>query len=814
MVYNLNVQKKRYFLVVMCLFSLACSLSGLLPGLEDPAETPTMTNTTLPSSTPLPTATPTPLPTPTLLPGLRIASGEKALFYGDWDSAEQAFQQALAASSDIDLQNAASFGLAKLTYLSGDQYDALNLLRDWMDRYPDTPQQAYASFYLGNIYDELGRYGEAADAYLKYLALRPGILDSFILEKRADSLFAAGDFSGAQADYQASLQSPRLDSSLLLEIKIARTYAILGDFDSALQLYDSIYARSGSALIKAQVDLLKGQVLLSLGQYDLGYAAYLDAVVNYPQVYDSYTALVEIVNAGYPVDELNRGIVDYYAGQYWVALAAFTRYLENSPVDPAAALYYQGLTLRALDDVTSAIQNWDSVIIYYPASSYWDDAYEEKAYTQWAYLDQYVEAENALVSFVASAPGHARAAEFLFDAAQIAERSGDMAEAARLWLRTASEYPTSGYGYRALFQAGIASYRAGNFPKARDYFQWSIDFAANNTEYSAALLWIGKSFQASSDQASAQKSWEEAAALDPTGYYSERSRELISGKAPFSPLQQIDLGRDEGAEQAEAENWLRATFALPADQDFSWPGDLVNDSGFQRGQEYWRLGLFTEASTEFDALRLTLQSDPLRSYRLARYLTELGAYRPALLAARQVLTIAGMDDAATLTAPKLFNHIRFGTYYADLVIPIAQQDNFYPLFVWSVMRQESFFDRSIRSSAGARGLMQIMPSTGEDIANRKGWPQDFTIADLDRPYVSIRLGIDYLADQRDAMDGNLYAALAAYNAGSGNASEWKRLAGDDPDLLLEIIRWKEPQGYIKGIYEMYTIYCRIYGINP
>jgi soluble lytic murein transglycosylase len=64
------------------------------------------------------------------------------------------------------------------------------------------------------------------------------------------------------------------------------------------------------------------------------------------------------------------------------------------------------------------------------------------------------------------------------------------------------------------------------------------------------------------------------------------------------------------------------------------------------------------------------------------------------------------------------------------------------------------------------------------------------------------------------MDGNLYAALAAYNAGSGNASEWKRLAGDDPDLLLEIIRWKEPQGYIKGIYEMYTIYCRIYGINP
>jgi len=736
------------------------------------------------------------------------------LFNGDWDAALSAFQAVLDQSTAAEVHAAALFGLGKTYFLRGDPTSALDFFRNLVDAQPEPAQRAEAFFLLGESYEALGRSLDAADAYLNYLALRPGLIDGYLLERRGDNLFAANDYNGALKDYTAALASPRLESSPDLEIKIARTYGILGDSPTALVTFDDIYNRSSSEYIKAQVDYLKGQLYAATGQTDLAYPAYTDAVVNFPQYYDSYLSLVELVNAGSPVDELQRGIVDYYAQQYGVALEAFDRYLASSPVNPAAAYYFKGLTLMDLQDYAGALEMYNQVIQNYTTSEYWDNAWEEKAYTLWAYLDQYNEAKDVLLSFVETAPGHPRAGEFLFDAAQIAERSGSLEEAANLWRRAGTEYPASGQANRAYFLAGIAGYRRGDYTMALDDFRRAQSVASGPFESSAAALWIGKVYQASGDIPTAQSVWQQTASIDPTGYYSERALDLMAGRAPFSPPANFDLGRDVQAEKIKAETWMRSTFNLPPEVDLSNPGKLADDARFQRGQEFWKLGLFNEASQEFDSLRLSLQADPANLYRLANYLVDLGFYRPAILAARQVLDDSGMSDATNLQAPDLFSHIRFGTYYPDLVIPAAQSHNFHPLFVWSVIRQESFFERSIRSSAGARGLMQIVPSTGQDIANRIGWPPGYTADDLDRPLVNITLGLDYLNDQLNYLDGDIYAALAGYNAGPGNANEWKKLSANDPDLLLEIIRWDEPRQYIQRIYENYVIYRKLYERLP
>jgi soluble lytic murein transglycosylase len=97
-----------------------------------------------------------------------------------------------------------------------------------------------------------------------------------------------------------------------------------------------------------------------------------------------------------------------------------------------------------------------------------------------------------------------------------------------------------------------------------------------------------------------------------------------------------------------------------------------------------------------------------------------------------------------------------------------------------------------------------------EIVAREGWPPDFTEDDLHRPIVSIRLGVRYLADQRDFFDGDLYAALAAYNAGPGNSLAWQNLSGDDQDLFLEVIRLEQPRDYIRVIYWAYSHYDRLY----
>jgi len=191
-------------------------------------------------------------------------------------------------------------------------------------------------------------------------------------------------------------------------------------------------------------------------------------------------------------------------------------------------------------------------------------------------------------------------------------------------------------------------------------------------------------------------------------------------------------------------------------------------------------------------------------------MNDLGYYRKAILLSRQILDLANLDDLSTLNTPVYFNHIRFGTYYKDLIMPAAQKYAFHPLLLFSVIRQESLFEGFISSSAGARGLMQLMPNTAQEIVDRSGWPESYSEEDLNRPITNIELGTNYLATQRDLFDQNMYYALAAYNAGPGNAQTWAEMAGGDIDLFLEIIRFNETRAYIMQIAEFFNIYRTIY----
>jgi soluble lytic murein transglycosylase len=224
--------------------------------------------------------------------------------------------------------------------------------------------------------------------------------------------------------------------------------------------------------------------------------------------------------------------------------------------------------------------------------------------------------------------------------------------------------------------------------------------------------------------------------------------------------------------------------------------------------------MYDEARSEFEALRDAIQSNAIDSYRLANYLLDIGLYRTAIFAIRDVLTLAGLESqSASLTAPAYFNHVRYGLYYKDLILPEEERYGLDSLFMFSVIRQESLFEGFVRSSAGARGLMQIIPATGEQIAKDINWPQGYTEDDLYRPNVSIRFGTYYLDKNRDLLGGSVFGSLAAYNAGPGNALVWKELAGDDPDLFLEIIRFQETRDYIRFIYEIYSTYRSIYSPN-
>ncbi|GIV84529.1 MAG: hypothetical protein KatS3mg052_1536 [Candidatus Roseilinea sp.] len=88
----------------------------------------------------------------------------------------------------------------------------------------------------------------------------------------------------------------------------------------------------------------------------------------------------------------------------------------------------------------------------------------------------------------------------------------------------------------------------------------------------------------------------------------------------------------------------------------------------------------------------------------------------------------------------------------------AQEFGLDPLLLFSLIRQESLFEPFAVSSAAANGLMQVIPSTGREIHTDLNWPPNYTTADLQKPYVSVRFGSHYLAKQRRFFGGDLYAA--------------------------------------------------------
>ncbi len=786
----------------------ACTLpQGALFG---PTATPSLTPS--PSITPSPTATLPPSPVPTMIPLARIEVGEKALFNGDYDLARTEFQNVLNISTDDELRAAALWGLIRMAYEDERDHEVLSYAQQLISEYPESPFVAYAHFTSGQANANLNRYAAATESYAAYLDLRPALLESYVEELRGDAFIALNDQPSALNAYKTALEAPRLNDGINLEIKVATSKAAIGDYAGALTDYDSIFNRTNNDFIKAQMDYLAGYAHLMLGETEAGYERYLHAVDNYPLSYHSYQALLELVTAGVTVNDFNRGLTDYAAEQYDVALAALDRYIAANPEDDGSALYYRAKTLYAMDRYEEEVATWSDFIANYPNHRYWTDAWEEKAYTQWADLNDVQAGKETLLEFVSTNPGNSEAARILMSAARLMERKGNTDEALILWQRLGEEYPGSIYASEALFLAGITLFREGDYAQALTIFQKGLVLTSALEDQTRAYLWIGKTQQKLGDTTAAQTAWRQAQSVDSTGYYGLRAEDLLIGNAPFSLpslyYPEVDLAK----ERAEAASWLRITFNLPIETNLASPDDtLLNDLRLQRGREFWELGLYDEARLEFESLREEVSNDPVASFRLANHLLDLGLYRPAIFAARQVLTLAGMDtQAKSLQAPIYFSHIRYGMYYTDLVEKAAQENGFHSLFIYSVIRQESLFEGFVHSAAGARGLMQIIPETGTTINQKTGWPIGYSANDLYRPIVSIKYGSFYLNYSKNLLNDDIYATLAAYNGGPGNAFEWQALGQNDPDLLLESVRFTETRDYIQSIYETYNTYKKIY----
>lgn len=154
--------------------------------------------------------------------------------------------------------------------------------------------------------------------------------------------------------------------------------------------------------------------------------------------------------------------------------------------------------------------------------------------------------------------------------------------------------------------------------------------------------------------------------------------------------------------------------------------------------------------------------------------------------------------------------IFYPLHYKNIVFTYAQKYNLDPYLIASIIKIESKFDKNATSKRGAKGLMQIMPSTGEWIAKELG-EDDFDPVILYQPEVNIKFGSWYLAHLKRFFAGDLTLVIAAYNGGQGNVNKWLELekwSGKHKDSAQ--IPFPETRDYVEQVIKTYRRYQKIY----
>jgi soluble lytic murein transglycosylase len=192
--------------------------------------------------------------------------------------------------------------------------------------------------------------------------------------------------------------------------------------------------------------------------------------------------------------------------------------------------------------------------------------------------------------------------------------------------------------------------------------------------------------------------------------------------------------------------------------------------------------------------------------------------RPSRAAARRRRRIAGTFAALALAAvvvlavrlgPHAVRELTLPLRHEDIIRQQAAEKSLDPALIAAVIYQESKF-RDRTSSAGAKGLMQLLPGTAEFIARKSGGTR-FELKDLGTAQVNISYGSWYLRYLLTRYSGNEVLAIAAYNAGADNVDSWVRSAGGPARFdAIRDIPFPETRDYVQGVLSKRAAYAKTY----
>lgn len=755
---------------------------------------------------------------PDLTPRERFDIGRTALAEGDYRRAVAGYRAATDEPAGLTEEEIAEaqLGLAIALLEEGAASEASSILEGLLDSSAvisgvETAGTSVApvlaadlaAFHLARNRTVLGDPAGAIPLYTRYLDNNPEMA-AYIGPLIADAHLALDNSAAAIAALEQAVEGPsQRFKAVENRMRLARFYMAQGNTSAAIAQYDAIHEIARTEATKGQMTFLAGQAELQAGNSEAGYQRFLFGVENYPRATETHQGLVALVNAGVPVDDYQRGLVNYYAGSYIPAIEAFRRHIAAEPETYRRdSRVFLAKAHEGLGDLENALTELEALVAIEPATATLERA---ELLSRAGDLPAAIEAYDA---FLAAHREDERAEAAIWAAARLADRQGDATAAGR-YLALADGFPFDPNTSRALFRAAELS---DDEERLALWQRLGEQYPGN--EYGAEalfrLLQSAENGELPTTELPALRSQIEN--LTPSNYFALRARDVAGGIAPFVAEGPMLLPQDEEADRRAAETWLRERLAgegvdLPVGELARLSGPLADDPLRIVGEKLWQLGLFEAAKAELETVRERHGNDPLANYQMAVYFRDLGLFRSSIIAAAALLR---QVEATIYDAPRFLGRLSFPVYYADLILPLAAQYGFDPRLQFALVRQESLFESFARSGAAAQGLSQVIPDTGAWIAQRLQWP-DYKNEDLYKPYVGLHFGSYYLSEQLRGFDNQVHAALAAYNAGPGNAARWFQTAGNNLDQFVDTVNFPETRLYIERIYEGFNAYRYLYG---
>jgi soluble lytic murein transglycosylase len=672
-------------------------------------------------------------------------------------------------------------------------------------RHPKTRAAALARFLRGYLAFSSQDYKAGVDALEARSIAAATALGDYAFFFRAESEAAAGASSDARRDFgvvytnhsnslkarEAKLRAAEValsagnpniaikelsgmvdgsDAGALLIT--AQAEEALGRTDQAIATYRRIYyelpATTASVKAEARLAALVGSQKGQLGSFDEERAR-CDALYQAKQYGEAAAAYDQLI-ARFPeaakLDEvhLRHGVSQLNNRQPAQAASSLGLVSEHNPELRAEALFNQAEALRRSNRSGEASALVDRLLTQYPKSHWADDA--------------------------------------LCNLARELDKQGNKTGAAARYRRLLEAYPKSQYAAEASYNLGWQAYQGKNYADAARILERHLaNYRYPETKFiGEACLWAGKSEERLGNRARALALYDVVNERYRYGYHGYiaglRASRLRAAGGPLKAEQ-----AKPGSDLERIRN--NVTYVEPIKET----ADGSEDERFAKADDLEVIGLGDLVAKELNVALDRAPTSPKINLRLAQFYSRRGESFQATLVLRR-----GYPDLYSYReadVPREAWQIFFPLVSWPAIKEEAKRYGIDPYVAAGLIRQESVFNPNAVSRAGARGLMQVMPATGQLISKRQG-SGAITAADLFNPTLNVKLGMNYFA-QMLGQFGKIEYAAAAYNAGPNRARAWiAERGGMDIEDWIEAIPFTETRGYVQGVLRYTSNYRSFY----